>query len=163
MQIFCEYQIQDTLHGSIKNVLDQWENFTQNSSIIFKLLKAKYPTVKTLARLKHEYLIRSNFNHESLGALTAGVAREIRNPLKCVNNYPESSVKLTEELLEWFEQKSENLYVDTLDYIKHILIDILDNNGAINPSTNPKILFAVSCSTCGLTPASGSWQRLTFG
>ena len=72
----------------------------QNNSIIFQPIAAKYLIVKTLARLKHEYLIRPNFNHQSLRSLTAGVALEIRNPLKCVNNYPESSVNLTEELLE---------------------------------------------------------------
>jgi hypothetical protein len=52
-------------------------------------------------------------------------------------------VNLTEELLEGFDQKLEKLYVDTIEYIKHILIDIRDKNGAINQSTNPKILFAV--------------------
>ena len=88
------------MHESVKTVIAQGEKLNQNNSIIFKLIKAKYPTVKTLARLKHEYLIRSNFNHESLGYLTAGVAREIRNPLKCVNNYAESSVELREKLLE---------------------------------------------------------------
>jgi hypothetical protein len=66
----------------------------------FPTIEAKYLIVKTLARLKHEYLIRPNFHHQSLISLTAGVALEIRNPLKCVNNYPESSVNLTEELLE---------------------------------------------------------------
>jgi len=94
MPIFGEYHIQDTLHESVKNVIYQGEKLNQNNSIIFKLIKAKYLTVKTLARLKHEYLIRPNFNHESLGYLTAGVDREIRHPLKCVNNYAEKSVKL---------------------------------------------------------------------
>jgi hypothetical protein len=82
------------------DIIYQGEKFNQNNSIIFKLLEAKYLIVKTLTGLKHEYLIRPNFNHQSLGSLTAGVALEIRNPLKCVNNYPESSVNLTEELLE---------------------------------------------------------------
>jgi hypothetical protein len=100
MPIFSEYHIQDTLHESVKTVIYQGEKLNQKNSIIFKLIEAKYPTVKTLARLKHEYLIRPNFNHESLGVLTAGVAREIRNPLKCVNNYAESSVELREKLLE---------------------------------------------------------------
>ena len=100
MPIFSEYHIKDTLHDSVKTVIYQGENLNPNNSIIFKLIEAKYPTVKTLARLKHEYLIRSNFYHESLGYLTAGVAREIRNPLKCVNNYAESSVELREKLLE---------------------------------------------------------------
>ena len=39
------------------------------------------------------------FNHESLGYLTAGFAREIRHPLKYLN-YAQSSVELREKLLE---------------------------------------------------------------
>jgi hypothetical protein len=100
MPIFSEYHIQDTLHESVKTVISQGEKLNQNNSIIFKLIEAKYPTVKTLARLKHEYLIRPNFNYESLGYLTTGVAREIRNPLNCFNNYAESWVELREKLLE---------------------------------------------------------------
>jgi len=53
MAIFSEYHIPDTLHESVKTVIDQGEKLNQNNSIIFKLIKAKYPTVKTLARLKH--------------------------------------------------------------------------------------------------------------
>jgi hypothetical protein len=98
MPILSEYHIQDTLHESVQTVIYQGEKLNQNNSIIFKLIAAKYPTVKILARLKHEYLIRPNFNHESLAALTAGVAREIRNPLKCLN-YAQSLVKLREKLL----------------------------------------------------------------
>ena len=90
MPIFSKYHIQDTLHESVKTVIYQVEKLNQNNSIIFKLIKAKYPIVKTLARLKHEYLIRPNFNHQSLRYLTAGVDREIRNPLKSVNNYAKS-------------------------------------------------------------------------
>jgi hypothetical protein len=96
MPIFSEYHIQDTLHESVKTVIYQGSKLNQNNSIIFQPIKTKYPTVKTLARLKHEHLIRPNFNHESLEALTAGVAREIRNPFNCVNNYAESSQKLTD-------------------------------------------------------------------
>ena len=83
MPIFSEYHIQDTWHESVKTGIYQGEKLNQNNSIIFKQIEAKYPTVKTLSRLKHEYLIRPNFNHESLGVLTAGVASEIRNHLKC--------------------------------------------------------------------------------
>jgi hypothetical protein len=99
MPIFSEYHIQDTLQGGVKTVIYQGEKLNQNTSIIFKLSAAKYPTVKTLARLKHEYLIRPNFNHQSLGYLTAGVAREIRNPLKSLN-YAQIWVELREKLLE---------------------------------------------------------------
>ena len=53
MPIFSEYPIQDTLHESVKTVIYKGEKLNQNTSIIFKLIKAKYPTVKRLARLKH--------------------------------------------------------------------------------------------------------------
>lgn len=93
MPIFSEYHIKDTLHESLNTVIYQGEKLNPNNSIIFKLIEAKYPIVKTLARLKHEYLIRSIFHHQSLGYLTAGVAREIRHPLNCVNNYAKISVE----------------------------------------------------------------------
>jgi hypothetical protein len=89
MPIFSEYHIQDTLHESVKTVIYQGEKLNQNNSIIFQPLEAKYQTIKTLARLKHEYL----------GYLTAGFAREIRHPLKGLN-YAQSSVELREKLLE---------------------------------------------------------------
>ncbi len=62
--------------------------------------RAKHSGNKPLTKIKKRPDNSSPlFNHESLGVLTVGVAREIRNPLKCVN-YAHSSVELREKLLE---------------------------------------------------------------
>ncbi len=68
----------------------------------------------------------------SLGALTAGVAHEIKNPLNFVNNFAELAVELTEELLEEIETQKDRLDSDTIEYIEEILQDLGQNVEKIN-------------------------------
>ncbi len=63
----------------------------------------------------------------SLGALTAGIAHEIKNPLNFVNNFAELSIELTEELLEEVENQKDRLDPETRESIAEIL-DILSQN-----------------------------------
>ncbi|HEY9597482.1 MAG TPA: AAA family ATPase, partial [Cyanophyceae cyanobacterium] len=68
----------------------------------------------------------------SLGALTAGIAHEIKNPLNFVNNFAELSSELTGELLEEIENQKDRLDPDTMDYIEEILSDLQQNVQKIN-------------------------------
>lgn len=63
----------------------------------------------------------------SLGALTAGIAHEIKNPLNFVNNFADLSVELVQELREDILKHKEKLDVDTLDDIEAILDDLGHN------------------------------------
>ena len=68
----------------------------------------------------------------SLGALTAGIAHEIKNPLNFVNNFAELSAELTEELLEELDSQKERLDPESTEYIEEILSDLGQNVKKIN-------------------------------
>ena len=63
----------------------------------------------------------------SLGALTAGIAHEIKNPLNFINNFSELSVELVQEILAESGKLTSALGEKDADYIKGILQDIEGN------------------------------------
>ncbi len=63
----------------------------------------------------------------SLGALTAGIAHEIKNPLNFVNNFAELSVELTQELCQEIENQKDRLTPESKEYIEEILNDLKQN------------------------------------
>lgn len=63
----------------------------------------------------------------SLGALTAGIAHEIKNPLNFVNNFAELSVELITEILEEIACHKDKFEPEALAYLEEVLDD-LDQN-----------------------------------
>ena len=88
---------------------------------------------KTLKRLKdtqNQLIVQEKLAY--LGALTAGIAHEIKNPLNFVNNFAELSTELTQELLEEIQDQKENLDAEALEFMEGILSDLQQNTAKIN-------------------------------
>lgn len=63
----------------------------------------------------------------SLGALTAGIAHEIKNPLNFVNNFAELSVDITSELNQELTNQMDRLDSYSRTYIEELLHDLTQN------------------------------------
>lgn len=83
---------------------------------------------ETLARLEQtqEQLIVQE-KLASLGALTAGIAHEIKNPLNFVNNFAELSVELADELEQGLAAERDKLAAAAAEDLDAIVADLRTN------------------------------------
>ncbi|WGV23557.1 trifunctional serine/threonine-protein kinase/ATP-binding protein/sensor histidine kinase [Halotia branconii] len=87
-------------------------------------------TLQTLTTTQAQIIAQEKL--ASLGALTAGIAHEIKNPLNFVNNFAELSVELTQELCEEIANQQNRLDPETREYIAETLNDLKQNAQKIN-------------------------------
>jgi signal transduction histidine kinase len=109
-----------TLEQKVKTRTQELEQKNQDLANLLQKLKATQAQIIAQEKLA------------SLGALTAGIAHEIKNPLNFVNNFAELSVELTQELLEEIENQQDRLDSESRDYIEEILNDLKQNAKKIN-------------------------------
>jgi|AGSF01.1.fsa_nt_gi Predicted ATPase len=66
MQTLSEYPINSILHQGIETIIYRGQRAINQPTIILKLLKAEYPTLEAITRLKHEYQIRQSLDSEQI-------------------------------------------------------------------------------------------------
>lgn len=88
---------------------------------------------RTLSRLREaQQQLIAQEKLASLGALTSGIAHEIRNPLNFVVNFAKISTQLTDELREILEQQRARLDEENREYVGELLRDLKENATTIN-------------------------------
>ncbi|MEG4121341.1 AAA family ATPase [Microcoleus sp. N9_B4] len=66
MLTLSKYQIDFTLHEGVETIIYRGQTPTDAPPAILKVLKAEYPTLEAITRLKHEYQIRKNLDSEQI-------------------------------------------------------------------------------------------------
>lgn len=89
-----------------------------------------YQTLEQLQKTQKQLLVQEKL--ASLGALTAGIAHEIKNPLNFINNFSDLAIELTGDLQEELEKFSSALPPETRAYIEELINDLVINSQKIN-------------------------------
>ena len=66
MQFLSKYQIHSTLHEGIETIIYRGKIPTHQETTVLKVLKAEYPTLDAITRIKHEYRIRKHLDYPGL-------------------------------------------------------------------------------------------------
>ena len=150
-----------------KRLLDQERSYIEQlrldqekqAELLKELASANWELAETMERLKNtqeQLLIQEKL--ASLGALTAGIAHEIKNPLNFVNNFASLSRDLAAELAEEFARHREKIEAEALTYIDELLHDLRQNADKIHEHGQraDSIVRSMLLHSHG---QSGQWQR----
>lgn len=95
-----------------------------------KVMSTLKDTLQELRDTQAQIILKEKL--ASLGALMAGIAHELRNPLNFVNNYAEGSVELIEDLQAELDAHAARLEPTLLLSLRELLNEICDNATTIH-------------------------------
>jgi signal transduction histidine kinase len=104
-------ELEETVHERTVQIEEQKQQLVNN--------------LKELENAQERLVTQSKL--AALGALTAGIAHEIKNPLNFVNNFAELTVELTNELCQEFSKQAEHLQSDSRAEMSDLLQTLQQN------------------------------------
>ena len=120
-------ELASSFNAMARQLKDSFETLEQ------KVVERTQALLETLEKLKStQAQIIAQEKLASLGALTAGIAHEIKNPLNFINNFAELSSELTQELTETIATQRDQLNPESREQIEELLYDLNQNAQKIN-------------------------------
>jgi signal transduction histidine kinase len=119
-----------------EEVLARVNNHLQIRLLTKALAKKNEQLSEAVERLKKtQKTLISQEKLATMGALTAGIAHELRNPLNFIKNYAEGSVELSDDLLEEIEKQFPLEWGEKARYIHELVKDLRENSRSITRHT----------------------------
>jgi signal transduction histidine kinase len=122
------YRVQ--LERLVRNLHDSREKEREERERATDLQKRAELALEELQAAQKKIIVQEKM--ASLGALTAGIAHEIKNPLNFVTNFSESSVDLMEELKGHLKKVQDQFSEDDREDVEYLLNELEKNMKDIN-------------------------------
>ncbi len=128
--VFDSFADKNAFDPSTARILNRFREHAVSAISKARSLKTLQEKNEEIIRTQEQLIIQQKL--ASLGALTAGIAHEIKNPLNFVNNFAEVSEELMEELLEWLVKQKSKIGDVHWREIEEILQTLQENARRIN-------------------------------
>lgn len=149
-------RLRDHEHEMIEQLQDDRQ---KQAELLQELASANWELAQTMEELKstQEKMVTQE-KLASLGALTAGIAHEIKNPLNFVTNFARMTSELTAELKDEISDLMAQMDAERSSYLHDLLADLSQNSEKINEHGKraDSIVRSMLLLSRGQT---GEWQK----
>lgn len=126
------------MSNELKNSYEKLEDYSKTleqkvadrTSALAEKNKALADTLEQLKTTQNQLIVSEKL--ASLGALTAGIAHEIKNPLNFVNNFAQLIIEMVQDLIKELAPQKPHLDPDIVEGIEAMLADLTLTADKIN-------------------------------